>query len=228
MGLIETLGRIPKIMEANVNALLDKCEDPKKMIDQTLIDYKRNLAEVKQSTTEVMANLNLAKKKLADCDAEIARATLAAENALKAGNEQAAMQIIATKQQQEQIRTGLAEQVALNEKNADQMRAAYNKLVNDITLLEQRRDIAKAKIDSAKAQQKVNKATSTVTQANQASETLTKYEQMADKEFAKAQAEAELDKGTESAEDLISKYSTPGGDASVSDELAAMKARLGI
>ena len=62
MGLIETLGRIPKIMEANVNALLDKCEDPKKMIDQTLIDYKRNLAEVKQSTTEVMANLNLAKK----------------------------------------------------------------------------------------------------------------------------------------------------------------------
>jgi phage shock protein A len=31
-------------MKANINALLDKCEDPAKMIDQYLIDLKESLA----------------------------------------------------------------------------------------------------------------------------------------------------------------------------------------
>ena len=39
MGLADTLARIPKILEANINAMLDKLEDPSKMIDQLLIDY---------------------------------------------------------------------------------------------------------------------------------------------------------------------------------------------
>ena len=55
MGLADTLGRIPKILEANINALLDRCEDPAKMIDQLLIDYKRDLADVKRDTAAVMA-----------------------------------------------------------------------------------------------------------------------------------------------------------------------------
>jgi len=50
MGLADTLGRIPKILEANINALLDRCEDPAKMIDQLLIDYNRDLADVNRDT----------------------------------------------------------------------------------------------------------------------------------------------------------------------------------
>ena len=34
-------------MKSNINALLDKCEDPAKMIDQTLRDLREDLAEVK-------------------------------------------------------------------------------------------------------------------------------------------------------------------------------------
>ncbi len=60
MGLMDTLGRIPKILEANINAILDKCEDPAKMIDQLLIDYKRDLADVKKDTAAVMADVKLA------------------------------------------------------------------------------------------------------------------------------------------------------------------------
>lgn len=64
MGLADTLGRIPKILEANINALLDRCEDPAKMIDQLLIDYKRDLADVKRDTAAVMADVKLAEKKV--------------------------------------------------------------------------------------------------------------------------------------------------------------------
>lgn len=42
------LTRFTDIMKSNINALLDKCEDPAKMIDQTLRDLREDLAEVKK------------------------------------------------------------------------------------------------------------------------------------------------------------------------------------
>lgn len=45
MGIIS---RFTDIMKSNINALLDKCEDPAKMIDQTLRNLKEDLAEVKK------------------------------------------------------------------------------------------------------------------------------------------------------------------------------------
>ena len=41
-------------MSANINALLDKCEDPVKMIDQTLREMNENLAEVKSATASIL------------------------------------------------------------------------------------------------------------------------------------------------------------------------------
>lgn len=228
MGLLDTLGRIPKILEANVNALLDKCEDPAKMIDQMLVDYKRNLADVKEDTATVLANLEMAKKKLADCDADIAKANKAAENALKAGDEAAAMQIIESKQQLEQLRPGYAEQVALQQKDAEQMRAAYNKLVADLQILEQRRDLAKSKISMAKAQEATNSARSNISKISKSTDTFAKYEEKADRALAKSRAAMDLDEGAAGTDDLISKYAGGAGNASVNDELAAMKARLGL
>ena len=45
MGFMETLKRIPKILEANLNDLLDKAEDPEKMIDQYLRNLEDDYAE---------------------------------------------------------------------------------------------------------------------------------------------------------------------------------------
>ena len=45
------LTRFTDIMKSNINALLDKCEDPAKMIDQTLRDLREDLAEVKKEFT---------------------------------------------------------------------------------------------------------------------------------------------------------------------------------
>ena len=42
------LSRFSDIIEANINALLDKAEDPVKMINQYLINAKQDLADVKK------------------------------------------------------------------------------------------------------------------------------------------------------------------------------------
>jgi len=226
MGLLETLGRIPKIMEANVNALLDKCEDPAKMIDQMLIDYKRDLADVKRDTTEVMADLKLAEKRLEDCKKEVDRKQLAATNALKAGNEDDARKLLAMKKNLEVTLATHQQNYDICKQNADMMRDGYNKLVATIEELEIRKDAAKAQLSLAKAQEKLSK-TASFNRANNASEAFAKYEQKAQKALAAAQAAAELDAATESGDDLTNKYAD-GSDVDVEADLAALKAELGI
>ena len=49
------LSRFKDIMSSNVNALLDKMEDPAKMVDQILRNLKDDLQEVKDETAGVMA-----------------------------------------------------------------------------------------------------------------------------------------------------------------------------
>lgn len=225
MGLFETLGRIPKIMEANINALLDKCEDPEKMIDQLLVDYKRDLADVKRDTAAVMADVKLARKRLDDCNAEIAKLQKAAENAIKAGSEEDARTLIASKQSAVATKESLAQSLAVAEKNEHMMKDAYMKLVRNIEELEQRKDAAKAKISMAKAQEQINK---TISRANSTAnlESFNKYEQKAEKMFAAATASAELDAGVSSVEDLAAKYINGSNSVSVDDELAELKAKL--
>ena len=57
------LTRFTDIMKSNINALLDKCEDPAKMIDQTLRDLREDLAEVKKETLLLMQKVQIVKFK---------------------------------------------------------------------------------------------------------------------------------------------------------------------
>lgn len=227
MGFMETLGRIPKILEANINALLDRCEDPAKMIDQLLVDYKRDLADVKRDTAAVMADLKLAEQRLQKCDEDIAMKQKAAENALKTGNEADARTLLAAKQSLEKTRESLVQNLSVAQSNAQMMQEGYNKLVRNIEELEQRKDAAKAKISMAKAQKGINetaaKANSTINM-----DAFNKYEEKAEKMLAEAGAMAQLDAQETSVDDLAKKYTSGADSASVDEELAALKASLGI
>lgn len=227
MGFMETLGRIPKILEANINDLLDKCENPEKMINQMLVDYKRNLAEVKKATVEVIADMKVAEQKLQECDEALARKTKAAEAALRVGNEGDARTLLASKQTMEVTREQLKKNYDVCVNNANQMKAGYNKLVADIDALEQRADTAKAQLKIAEAQQKMH-STANMAKANKINDSFAKYEEKAQRELAKANAATELDEQVETAEQIMAKYEGSGNTSAVDDELAAMKARMGL
>lgn len=66
------LKRFGDIMRANINALLDKAEDPGKMVDQMLLDLNEDLAAVKKETASVMAAATSARQQVDECKANIA------------------------------------------------------------------------------------------------------------------------------------------------------------
>lgn len=222
MAILERLG---SILKANINDLIDKAEDPAKMVDQTLRELREDLAEVKKETANVMADEKSAKRKVDYCLAEIEKADRAAKNALQAGNEGDAQKIVTKKLQLQQNLTSFQQNYDLARANAEKMRQAHDKLVSDIESLENRKDSVKAKMAAAKTQEHINKMTSGVDTASSL-EAFDRWEAKADKMFDAAEAEAKLNEG-DSTDDLVDKYAS-GSNADVDAEMAKMKAELGL
>lgn len=226
MGMLD---RFTDIVKANINDLLDKCEDPAKMIDQYLRDLTEDLAEVKQETAGVMAEEARTQRLVDDNAADIAKYDGLARQALTAGNEADARAFLAKKQQVEAQAASLAEAHAAAAENARKMREMYDKLVSDIDELNGRREAVKAKVAVAKTQEKVNEVTSGADKAAGAMSAFSRMEAKADGMLDRANALSELDaKPVDTAAALEEKYASAGNDAAVDDELAKLKAEMGL
>lgn len=221
------LGRFKDIMASNINALLDKCEDPAKMIDQTMRNLQEDLADVKKETASIMAEEKRCQRVYEEKKSEVDKWADYAKKALVAGNEEDAKKFLTKKQSSESVCQS-AEQAYLAAKaNSEKMMQMHDKLVKDISELDARRDAIKAKVAVAKTQQKVNKLTSGIDTASSIS-AFERMEAKANKMLDTANAEAELNANSGDPVDaLADKYdATP--DAAVDEELAKMKAELGL
>lgn len=92
------LARFKDIMASNMNALLDKAENPEKMIDQYMRNVNSDLGKVKAETASVMAEEQRSKRALNECSAEIEKMQRYAVKALEAGNEDDARKFLEKKQ----------------------------------------------------------------------------------------------------------------------------------
>lgn len=224
MGII---ARFKDIMAANINALLDKAENPEKMIDQYLRNLESDLAKVKQETASVMADETKAKRELDECTQEIAKMQSYAEKAVLAGNDEDAKKFLMKKKDLVVKQASLQEVYALAAENSSKMKQMHEKLVGDISQLNTRRDALKAKIAVAKTQETINKVTSSVNGAADNLAAFDKLEAKVNKKLDQANAMAELNaKGVNEVDDIARKYDTMA-TPEVDDELAALKARMG-
>lgn len=212
-------------MSSNINAMLDKAEDPAKMIDQCLRNLNSDLGKVKAETAAIIAEEQRAKRALDECNEEITKMQLYAVKALEANNDEDAKKFLEHKAVLSSKQPGLEETYKLALTNATHMRQMHDKLVEDINQLEARKDMVKAKLAVAKTQERINQIGSSVASANNSMASFQKYEDLANKALDKANAMAELNRNPakETINDLTKKYSS---DTSIEDELAALKASL--
>lgn len=226
MGILQ---RFSDIMSANVNALLDKAEDPEKMVDQCIRNLNSDLSKVKDETAAVMAEEKRAKRELDECTAEIEKMQDLSVKAIEAGNDEDAKKFIEKKAQLTQKQGDLTRDYETARQNAENMRAMHDKLVKDLEELSSRREAVKGKIAAAKAQQHRNEMAAKMGSAqnsfNSSVSAFKRYENMADTAMDKANAMAELNLPDSTMEDLESKYNV--SNAEVETELAALKASLG-
>lgn len=221
------LARFKDIMSSNINALLDKMEDPAKMVDQLLRQLNDDLGKVKAETAGIMAEEKRAQRELDECNQEIAKLQSYAEKAVMQGNDDDAKTFLRKKAQYAEKQASLQQAYDLAAANAQKMRQMHDKLVSQIDELDARRDTIKAKIAVAKTQERVNKIGASVGSAQSNLSAFDRLEERANKMLDTAEATAELNTSTvdQDLDALKSKYNANPVD--VDDELAALKASMG-
>lgn len=227
MGILKRFG---DIMSANINALLDKAEDPEKMIDQYLRDLNSDLGKVKAETAAIMADEQRAKRELDECTAEVNKMQAYAEKALIAGNEEDARTFLTKKTELSNKQASLQQAYDLSAANAQKMRQMHDKLVKDIDSLEARRAAIKATMKAAKAQERINEVGASFKGAGNDMAAFDRMEAKANKMLDEANAMAELNKSQEDTDvdALAAKYDEQPANTAVDDELAALKAKMGL
>lgn len=223
------LTRFKDIISANINELLDKAEDPAKMVDQYLRNMMDDLADVKRETAGVMAEESRTQRLVEANQAEVARYAGLAKAALQAGNEGDARTFLTKKQELEASGASLQKAYAVAHENAAKMRQMHDKLSADIAALNARKEAIKAKVAVAKTQETINKLGSTAEQTQEAMGAFQRMEAKADRMMDEANAMNELNSAAvDEAAALEEKYKDANVSVAVEDELAKMKAELGL
>ena len=224
------LSRFKDILSSNINAALDKVEDPAKMADQLLRDMSKDLDAVKTETAGVMAEESRTKRLVDENLKNVAKFTDLAKKALVSGNEEDARVFITKKQELENVGAGLQTSAALAHENAVKMRQIHDKLVKDISALNARRHTIKANAAIAKTQERFNQFNLATDKLGSSMSAFERIEQKASHQRDVANALAALDSPPIDAAlaALEEKYRDANIDSSVNDEMALLKAQLGI
>ncbi len=217
MGILD---RVSNILRANINDLLDRAEDPEKMLNQIIRDMEDALRQGQAQVAE-----QIAQEKLIQADLERAQ-----ENA-DAWNKKAELAV--GKNADDLAREALRRandyqaQVTIYQKQYDAQHHAVEELKAKLAQLESKYDgavrnkemlIARAK--RAQAQQAVAKTAAQLSQVDYASD-LARMERRIQEQEARAAALDELQKSS-----LDAQFEQLGADDAVEEQLAALKQKL--
>ena len=215
------LGRISTLAKANINAMLDKAEDPEKILDQTVVDMTQDLTKLRQATAQVMASQKQLERKYEAAQSAADDWYQRAQLALSKGDEELAREALTRKKSNQENADQLKGQLALQKESVEKLLANGKILETKLAEAKSKKDTLKARAQSAKTQKKVNE----ISGAIDVDSSLAAFEKMEEKVMAleaEADSVAQLTAGDSSLE---SKFKALEGD-SVDDELAAMKAGM--
>jgi phage shock protein A len=130
------LDRVSTLLRANLNDLVEKAEDPERMLKQVVLDMENQLLQVKTQVAIALADQHLLEKKRADHAGQAAEWRRKAELAVKKGSDDLARAALERSLGQDELASGFALQAEDQKHEADDLRDALRKL--DQKLIETR------------------------------------------------------------------------------------------
>lgn len=220
------LGRFKTIMEANVNALLDKAEDPVKMAEQLARNLEEDLGKVKAETASVMAEAKRAQRAYDECAETIGKLQKYAEAAVMQGNDADAKAFLTEKAEKTKTLESLAQALEIARANEEKMRQLHNQLETQLRQIAERKAAIRAKAAMANAKERSAELGRSIGGAAESLSAFDRLEEKMERRLDEAEAMEELNTRRSGVEELMAKYDAPENGA-LDDELAALKAKLG-
>lgn len=221
----DIIKRFADIMDANIQDVLDKMENPEKQTKKILKDLERNLDTVKDQTAAVMAKEKQLNRELEAVRAEISEMEELAEKAVRANDDDSAEKFLNKKHSLKLKEESLVEAYSYISTNVKQMREMHDKLVSDIEICRTKQPVISAKTSFTKTKNIVSKNGIVSGRLMGAIGKFAKMEAKADAMLDEAVAREELDAASaDPVEVARAKYKN--ASPSVSEELAALKAKV--
>lgn len=219
MGLFK---RLRDISLANINAMLDRVEDPVKLLDQYLRDMEEDLQDAEEAVAKAIAVEKKLKAQFEEAQSLAEKRAKQAEEAVLAGNDDLARRALADKREQEAKAKDFQNQYQTAKANADALREKLAEMKEEIGKMRNKRDTLVARAQAAKAQKEISQAMSGIGSDG----AMRGFQRMEDKVLqleAEAEASGEVYKKERSLDDEFNELRR---NADVEDELAALKAKL--
>ncbi len=188
MALLERVGTL---LRANLNDLIDRAEDPEKMVKQIILDMENQLMQVKTQVAISIADLHLLEKKRDECIQERDDYARKAELAVAKANDALARAAIERSLDARKRLEGFEQQLADQKVQVENLKSALHKLDGKLADARAKSDVLIAKHHRARAAGKAAEAHGNV-DANSASTAWDRMNQKVNHAEAVSRARAEL------------------------------------
>lgn len=214
--------RVKTVVDSELNALLDKAEDPVKMLDQFMRDMETDIREAESAVAKQIANEKMLQKKFEDAGKMVQKRDEQAIKAIEAGNDDLARRALEDKKAHQQTLDTLKESYERAKLDSDTLRKKLDEMKAEYNEMKLKKDSLKARAESAKTRTKINRTLSGIG----SDESKRGFERMEEK-VLQYEAEAETSEDMRSSNKSLDDEFAALENNDIDDELAALKKKLG-
>lgn len=217
MGLFD---RVSRLIRANVNDLVNKAEDPEKILEQAITDMQEDLVQLRQAVAQSIAAKQKLQNQYNQAESEATKWQQRAQLALQKGDENLAREALSRKKEQAEAASAIKGQLDQQGGTVEQLKRNLIAIEGKISEAKTKKNMLKARAQAAKANEQLQ---GTLSSMNTGS-AMAAFERMEEKVMEmEARSTAALELGGVSLEQQFASLES-GSD--VDDELAAMKAQM--
>jgi phage shock protein A len=221
MGIMD---RVATVIKSNLNHLINKAEDPEKMLDQILIQMRQQLVEAKREVAVAIADEKRLGVQLESELEQVREWERRATMAVQKGEDDLAREALRRKADHEQIAIGYKKQWDAQKASTENLKNALRALSQKIEEAGRKKNLLVARQKRAEAQKHIHEVMTGLTDTS----AFESFDRMASKvEQIEAQAGAAVELSQELSGDAMEqRFQALESSADVEQELHALKAKI--
>jgi phage shock protein A len=216
------LDRVSLLLRANVSDMIDRAEDPEKVVKQLIVDMNNQLLQVKTQVAASIADEKLLYQRYQDNQAKADDWQRKAELAVERGQDDMAKEALSRRNAYQQTADGFKTQYDQQAAQVEQLKTALHQLEAKIQDAQTKQELLIARSRRAKAETQIRTTLSGLNQ-NSALSQFDRIEAKVNQQEAQAAALGELDTDT-----MEHRFQLLEQESEVDRQLAELKQKKGL
>jgi phage shock protein A len=190
MGIFD---RLRTVISSNINDMINKAENPEKMLNQLVLDMNEQMIESKKAVAMAIADEKKLEREALENKNQAIEWEKKAMLAVRAGRDDLAKEALVRKQEFETYTVQLQTQWTAQKESVEKLKEALRQLQNKIDEASRKKNILVARAKRAEAQDKINQTMSSLSGNKSAFDTFERMAKKVDELEARTEAHKELE-----------------------------------